>query len=270
MLYILYIIYGIIGGLAGYLFSSSITLLLLFNNIFNTEIVYDKNLLIFINLGIVLGFIIIYLKKFFNKIKILLKIKINNKDKKKKKKEKLKKNNKAILITNVIYFISFIILKKYTLRALNPKIIGLYFIISGILLFLIKKKNGSKEEKDMRFKTIIFIIIANIISNLFSFNNLIVTLFICLLSNFKLTVALKYSFCIYTTSLIGFIILNVNNLLTTFTLYYLPCYVIALLTAFITSIYYSKSFKERLAKKQFQYFIIVNLMLGIITLFYFR
>ena len=50
MLYILYIIYGIIGGLAGYLFLTNNTLLLLFNYIFNTENVYDKNLLIFINL----------------------------------------------------------------------------------------------------------------------------------------------------------------------------------------------------------------------------
>ena len=122
----------------------------------------------------------------------------------------------------------------------------------------------------MRFKTIALIILGNIISNFFSFNNLIVTFFICILSNFKLKVAFKYSLCIYVTSLVSFTFLNVNNLLATFTLFYLPYYLIALLTASITSIYYFKSFEEKLIKKQFRYFIVVNLVLGIFSLVYFR
>ena len=85
MLYILYIIYGIIGGFASYLFSNSNTLLLLFNYIFNTENIYDKNLLIFINLGIILGFCFIYIKNLLNKFKSLLKEKIKKQDKKKRK-----------------------------------------------------------------------------------------------------------------------------------------------------------------------------------------
>lgn len=270
MLYILYIIYGIIGGFASYLFSNSNTLLLLFNNIFNTEIIYDKNLLIFINLGIVLGFIIIYIKSYLNKVKELFKLKEKKKDKKKRKKEKVKENNKALLIVTIVHFIGFIILKKYTLKVLNSKIIGLYFIISGILLFLIRKKTGIKEEKDISFKNIILIIVGNIISNLFSFNNFIVTFFICLLSNFKINIALKYSLGIYLTSLLSFILLNLNNLITTFTLYYVLYYLIALLISSITIIYYFKNFKERLMNKQFLYFIITNLVLGVLLVLYFR
>lgn len=266
MLYILYVIYGIISSLSCYIFSSFNTIFLLFNYVFNTENIYDKNLLVFICIGISLGFIFLYIKLYIKKIISLFK----KKDKKNKIKEKRKNNHKYFIITIIIYLFSFILLRKFSLKIITPKIIGFNFIISALMLFIVRNKKGNKAEHDIKIINIIFISLGNIISILFNLNCLITTFFIFLLSNFKLNTTLKYSLGIYLTNLLGFILSNIFDLITTLQLYYLPYYLIACITTFISIIYFFNKFKEKLKNNQFKYFIILNLLLGIFTFIYFR
>lgn len=267
MLYFLYLIYGIIGGLASYIFSTSKILLLLFNYIFNTPFLYDKNLLIFINIGIILAMIIIYLKKYICNLKRLLKQK---KEKNKKAKANKKNSLKPLIILGFANLISCFILKKATLKLLKPIEISFFFIVSTLIVFLIRNKKGNKEENDIKIKNIVLLIILNVFSNIMGFNNYIITFGVLLLCNFKITVALKYSIIIYLTYLGSFIILNLPNFINSYNSYYFSYYLVAFCSSFFSSLWAFNKFKEKILKKDFLFFIIINFILGILTLIYFR
>lgn len=267
MLYFLYLIYGIIGGLASYIFSTSKILLLLFNYIFNTPFLYDKNLLIFVNIGIILAMIIIYLKKYICNLKRLLKQK---KEKNKKAKTNKKNSLKPLIILGFVNLISCFILKKATLKLLKPIEISFFFIVSTLIVFLIRNKKGNKEENDIKLKNIVLLIILNVFSNIMGFNNYIITFGVLLLCNFKITVALKYSIIIYLTYLGSFIILNLPNFINSYNSYYFSYYLVAFCSSFFSSLWAFNKFKEKILKKDFLFFIIINFILGILTLIYFR
>lgn len=158
MIFIYYILLGIVQGIVEALPISSSGHLLVFNNLLtnylgfkNVALANTELLAIITNFGSLIAVIILYRNKIISIIKDFFGY---FKTKSKKQEINYKYGWNIILATIPAGIIGLIISKLKIFDAINNniKIIGVTLIITGIFLFLIRKTNGKKTEKDMTLK----------------------------------------------------------------------------------------------------------------------
>ena len=158
MIFIYYILLGIIQGIVEALPISSSGHLLVFNNLLtnylgfkNVALANTELLAIITNFGSLIAVIILYRNKIISILKYFFGY---FKTKSKKQEINYKYGWNIILATIPAGIIGLIISKLKIFDAINNniKIIGVTLIITGIFLFLIRKTNGKKTEKDMTLK----------------------------------------------------------------------------------------------------------------------
>ena len=150
-----YIILGIIQGITEPLPISSSGHIFIFKQLFNTNMFNDLNFEIFVNFASFIAILIIFWKDvvklvngFFNYI--------FNKDREKYYNE-FKYSLMIIIGTIPVGILGVLFKDKIETTLSKTWIVGLMFIVTGILLLLVKNINGKKGDNDITYRDAIII-----------------------------------------------------------------------------------------------------------------
>ena len=266
-----YMILGIIQGITEPLPISSSGHLLLFKNLFNTNMFNDLNFEIVVNFASFLAILYIFRKDIIDLIKGFFGY-IFGKDEKKEKFKSAFKYAMLIVISTIPTGIIGILFKDKIENLLStPKIVGLAFLITALALFVIKNIKGSKEDKDITYKDAILIGLLQAVAIFPGISRSGTVLVGCLLRDFKRTTALKYTFILYfpvsiATFGLGAIDIIKDNQLGSVFVPYMAGFFCSLVVTYFAYLWLSKLVKDGKLWK----FSIYCLILGIFTLIYFR
>lgn len=265
-----YIIFGIIQGLTEPLPISSSGHLVLIKNIFNTNLFQDLNFEIVVNFGSFLAILII----FWNDIVKLIKSFFTYIFKKEKRKETHTdfKYCLLIIIGSIPVGIGGLLLKDSIEGLLNgPRFLGISFLITAIALFLVRKANGKKEDKDITYKDAMIIGLLQLVALLPGISRSGTVLVGCLLCGLSRNTSLKYTFMLYFPVSIASMGLGILDILETGNLMSLLIpYAVGLLASAIVT-YFSYQWLSNWVKKGSLWkFSIYCLCLSIFVFIYFR
>ncbi len=209
---IIYIILGIIQGFTEPLPISSSGHIFLFKNVFNTSMFNDLNFEIVANFGSFLAILFIFRKDVIELITAFFKYIF-----KKSEREKYKTKFKYclyIVVSTIPVGIAGIILKDVIETKLqNITFLGFAFLITALMLFLIRNKNGNKSDEDITLKDAIIIGLIQIITIMPGISRSGTVLVACLLCGMKRTTALKYTFILYFPISLATMLLGVSDLI---------------------------------------------------------
>lgn len=265
-----YILLGIIQGFTEPLPISSSGHLVLFKNIFNTNMLTDVNFEIVVNFGSFLAILLIFWKDIINLIKAFFRFIFD-----KKKRNIYQKDFKycmLIIIGSIPVGLTGVLLKdKIDALSGNMLVLGLAFLVTSILLFLVKNTKGKKEDHDITYKDAIIIGILQMVALTPGISRSGTVLVGCLLCGIGKKASLKYTFMLYfpvSVASMGLGLLdmmqdgNLTNLL-------LP-YFLGLLAAGVVTYFSYKWLSNLVQKGKLWKFSIYCFCLAIFVLFYFR
>ena len=259
-----YIILGIIQGLTEPLPISSSGHIYLIKQLFKVSI-NDLNFEIIVNAGSLIAIFIIY----FKDIKSLIINTINYL----KTKDKLYyidfKYSYCIAVGVLPVLIIGFLFKDIIENILTESIfiISISFIITSIFLYLIRNKNGYKNDYNLSWKESLFIGIIQIFALIPGISRSGSTLIAGISSNLDKETAFKYSFMLYIPISIGTTLLGIIDLIKTNNYLLLP-YTLGFIFSFIVSFFTLKWFKRFVQKGKLFYFSIYCLIIGILSLIF--
>ena len=266
-----YIILGIIQGITEPLPISSSGHLLVFRNLFNTNMFNDLNFEIVVNFASFLAILFIFRKDILKLLKGFFGYIFNNKEKKIKFKNDFKYCLLIIISTIPTGIIGLLFKDKIENALGTPKIVGLAFLITALALFLIKNIKGIKKDEDITYLDAILIGLMQAVAIFPGISRSGTVLVGCLLRNFKRDTALKYTFILYfpvsiATMGLGAIDILKNNNLGNILIPYLAGF-----TASLIVTYFAYQWLSKLVEKgKLWKFSIYCLLMGLFTLIYFR
>lgn len=267
---LIYIILGIIQGFTEPLPISSSGHLFLFKNIFNTNLFNDLNFEIVANFGSFLAILFIFRKDIIDLVTAFFGY-IFKKEKRKQYVFKFKYCLYIIVSTIPVGIVGFLFKNIIEEKLQNVTFLGFAFLITALMLFLIRNKNGNKEDKDITLKDAIIIGLIQMITIMPGISRSGTVLVACLLCGMKRNTALKYTFILYFPISIATMILGVSDLvkagnLTTLALPYL-C---GLLSALFVTYFTYRWLTDLVRKGKLWKFSIYCLCLAIFIFVYFR
>lgn len=260
MLLLEYIILGIIQGFTEPLPISSSGHLKVFKSIFSSEALNDLNFEIIANFGSLIAIIFLYRKeivKIINDFFMYIKTK--------EKKYKINYNYAWLIVIGTIPAgICGLILKDAIEQYFTTKIIGLMFIITALLLYLIKDKKGKKEKENLSVADAIKIGLFQCIALIPGISRSGATVVGGMQNNLTRKAALDYSFMLYIPVSLATMILGISDLIKIDNLntLVLPYFVSMVASAIVT--YFSAIiFIDLMKKNKLIYFSIYCLIFGI-------
>ena len=263
-----YIILGIIQGITEPLPISSSGHLYIFKSLFNADIFSDLNFEIFVNFASFIAIFII----FFEDIKKLLAGFFSYiKSRGKKCKDEFK-YCMMIIIGTIPVGIAGILFKDSLeeLLASKTSIIGLSFVITGILLLLVINSNGKKKDNDITVRDALIIGFIQAIALIPGISRSGATLVGCLLCKLSKDTSLKYSFMLYFPVSIASMILGVNDVLDTgIPTNLLMCYILGMIFSGIFTFISYKWLTNIVRNGKLWTFSIYLFIIGIFTFIYF-
>lgn len=267
---IIYIILGILQGFTEPLPISSSGHIFLFKNIFNTSMFNDLNFEIVANFGSFLAILFIFRKDVIDLVSSFFKF-IFDKENRDKYKVKFK-YCLYIIVSTIPVGIAGILLKDVIEEKLqNITFLGFAFLITALMLFLIRNRNGAKQDKDITLKDAIIIGIIQMITLMPGISRSGTVLVACLICGMKRTTALKYTFILYFPISVATMILGVSDLVQAGNLNELLIpYSLGLIASLIVT-YFTYNWLSDLVKKgKLWKFSIYCLCLAIFIFIYFR
>ena len=264
MLLIKYIFLGIVQGFTEPLPISSSGHLKIFRALFNSNILNDMNFEIIVNFGSLIVVLILYKNEIINIIKdFILYIKT--------KEKKYKTNYKyawLIIIGTIPACIFGLLIKDFIEDNFTIKIIGLMFIITSLLLYMIKDIKGTKEKKDITFIDALIIGLFQVLALIPGISRSGATIVGAMKRDLKRNVAFDYSFMLYIPISIATFLLSITDLINT-KIYLLILYFLSMIISSIVTYFSIKLFMDIMKKGKLIYFSIYCFILGIITYFIF-
>ncbi len=265
-----YIILGIIQGITEPLPISSSGHLLVFKNLFNTNMFNDLNFEIIVNFASFLAILYIFRKDIIKLFKGFFGY-IFDKQKSKQYFSDFKYCMLIIVSTIPTGIIGILFKDKIESALSTPKIVGFAFLITALALFLIRNIKGNKDDKDITYKDAILIGLLQAVAIFPGISRSGTVLVGCLLRNFKRETALKYTFILYfpvslATFGLGAIDILKDNQLSLVLMPYLAGFVCSLVVTYFAYKWLAKIVKNGKLWK----FSIYCLLMGIFTLIYFR
>ena len=270
MKYLIYILLGILQGFTEPLPISSSGHIFLFKNIFNTDMFNDLNFEIIANFGSFMAILFIFRKEIIELISSFFSYIFNAKTRDKSK------NNfwyciYIIISTIPVGIIGFLLKDVIEDKLQNLIFLGFAFLFTAIMLFIVRKKEGIKEDKDITIKDAIIIGFLQILTLMPGVSRSGTVLVACLLCNFKRTTALKYTFILYFPISLATMILGVKDLIGSGNLNTLLVpYLLGMIAALIVT-YFTYRWMSQLVKKgKLWKFSIYCFLLAIFIFIYFR
>ena len=268
MQFIKYIILGIIQGITEPLPISSSGHLLIFRELFNTNMFNDFNYEIIVNFGSFMAIFMI----FWQDIKKILKGTLNY----------LLKRNRNLYKDDFKYFINIIIssipvgiigliLKSKIEKFSKINMVGISLLITALVLLLVKKTNGLKKDNEITKKNAFIIGIFQMFALIPGLSRSGMTLAGCLLNNLDRDTSLKYTFMLYfPVSLASFFLSLIDLTKSGLEETLIAPYLSGLLASFIVT-YFTFNWLSKLVKNNSLWkFSIYCIILGLFTLVYFR
>jgi len=261
-----YVILGIIQGITEPLPISSSGHLIIFRELFNTNMFNDLNFEVIVNFGSFLAILIIFWKDIVRLVKGFFKYIFGDK----KYIEEFKYSMLIVLGSVPVGIVGFLFndaIEKFS----RVRVVGIALFITAVALFLVKDIKGEKDDKDLTVKDAIIIGLFQMCALLPGLSRSGMTLVGCLLCKLKKDAALKYTFMLYfPVSVASFGLSSIKVMKAGIDNTLLLSYALGLIAAFIftyiTYNYFSKLVKEGKLWKFSIYCIIV----AIFTLIYFR
>ena len=255
-----YLILGVIQGFTEPLPISSSGHLRIFKSIFNSEILSDMNFEIIVNFGSLIAILFLYRKEIFNIIKdFFLYLKTKN-----KKYEFNYKYVFLIILGTIPAAISGLFIKDIIEKYFTTKLVGLMFIITALLLFMVKDIRGNKNTYDMTWKDALKIGIFQILALFPGISRSGATVVGGMESNLTRETSLNYSFMLYIPISLASIILGIKDLISSSSNLLLP-YMISMIVSCISTYFSAKLFINIFKKGKLIYFSIYCFILGLLT-----
>lgn len=258
-----YILLGIIQGYLEPLPVSSSGHIFILKRLLNTSIINDLNLEIILNAGSLLAILLIYRKEIINLIISSYKYIF--------KKDDTYKKDYLYLIKIIIGIIpigltGFLFKDLIELKLNNIKIIGISFIITSILLYIIHNKNGYKNKYDITLKDSLIIGLVTILALIPGISRSGITFVVCILCGLERKATLNYSFMMYIIISIGTTIIGINSINTSL----IVPYIIGFIFSFITSLYTLKWFINLVNNNNLKKFSLYCLIIGILVILFMK
>lgn len=275
MIFIYYILLGIVQGVVEALPVSSSGHLLVFNDLltnylgFKSVALSNTELLAIItNFGSLVAVVILYWDKIISILKDFFGY---FKTKSKKQEVNYRYGWYIILATIPAGIIGFIISKLNVFDAIsnNIKIIGITLIITGIFLFLIRKANGKKTEKDMTLKDAMSVGLFQVLGLLPGISRSGSTIVGGLYKGLDRQTAFDFSFMLYipiscATTLLGLKDLFGSNLTSNEIMFFMMSAVVAGVCTYFSV----KWFREVIKKGKLIYFSIYCFIAGLLIILF--
>lgn len=208
------IILGIIQGFTEPLPISSSGHIMLFKNVFNTDM-FNGNLTfeIISNFGSFLAILFIFRHEIENLLRGFFTYTFI-----KKRRNEVKKIFEyciKIIISTIPVGITGFLFKDIIEEKLGSlTILGFAFILTSIMIFIVRKIKGDKDSYDITYKDAIIIGLFQAITIIPGISRSGTVLVACLLCNLKREAALKYTFLLYFPISVGTMILGIEDLLS--------------------------------------------------------
>lgn len=208
-----YIILGIIQGLTEPLPISSSGHIFLFKNLFNTNLFNSLNFEIVANFGSFIAILIIFWPEIIKLVKSFFTYLF----KKEKRKTTLNQFKYClyIVISTIPVGIVGLIFKEKLENLYSLKGLAFAFLITALMLYIVRNIKGNKTDNDITFKDAIIIGLFQAVTIVPGISRSGTVLVACLLCKLTKDAALKYTFILYFPVSIATMILGVKDLIAT-------------------------------------------------------
>lgn len=267
--YIIYTLLGILQGLTEPIPVSSSGHLFLFKNIFNTNVFDSLNFEIIANFGSFIAIFII----FYKDIKDLVIAFFSYLFKKETREENKTKFKYCwyIVLSTLPVVISGLLFKDFLENDLmSLKFLSMLFIVTSIMLFVVRKIDGNKKDQDITLMDAILIGLFQCVAILPGISRSGSVLVACLLCKLNKETALKYTFLLYFPVSVGSMILGTSDLLSSNETSMIGPYLLGTVAAGIVTFFSYKWLSEIVKKGKLIYFSIYCMLLSIFIMIYFR
>lgn len=263
-----YILFGILQGLTEPLPISSSGHLVLARYLFNTNAFDDLTFEIVLNFASFLAIFFIFRKDIVKLIKSFFLYIINKEKRRVKEVREDFKYALLILIGSVPAGILGVLFKDFIEEKLgNIKILGIAFIITAIILFLVRKLNGNKKDKDITYIDALIIGLFQAAALMPGISRSGAVLVGCLLMKLSRDSALKYAFMLYLPVSVGSFVLSIKDLFGIDTNLVIP-YIFGFIASGIMTYFASLWFFDKVKKGELAKFSIYLIILGLIVLIF--
>ena len=265
-----YIILGIIQGLTEPLPISSSGHLVLFKNLFNANMLNDVNFEIVVNFGSFLAILFIFRKDVLRLIQGFFGYIFDKKNRKKFAQDF--KYCLLIIMGSIPVGIAGLLFKdKIDSWSGNMTLLGCAFLITSLMLFLVRKANGKKKDYDITVKDAIIIGLLQMVALTPGISRSGTVLVGCLLCGISRESSLRYTFMLYfpvsvASMGLGVVDLfqdgNLSNLLLPYTL--------GMIAACIVTYFSYRCLSSLVKRGKLWKFSVYCFILAIFVLIYFR
>lgn len=265
-----YIIIAIIQGITEPLPISSSGHMYLFKSILNTNMFNDLNYEIICNFGSFIAIFIIFRKDIFKLINDFFTFIF-----KPNKRKNVKKSFWYciyLIISTIPVTITGLLLKDYVENKINQiYFLGFAFLITALVLYLVRNIKGNKEDLDITLKDAILIGLFQAITIFPGISRSGTVLVACLICKLSRNAALKYTFILYFPVSVGSMILGVSDLINSPNLnsLLLP-YAIGMTISGIITFFSYEWLSNWVKKGKLAYFSVYCLLLAAFIFIYFR
>ena len=264
MEFIKYIILGIIQGVTEPLPISSSGHMLIFRELFNTNMFNDLNFEIFANFGSFIAILIIFWKDIVKLVSGFFKYLFGKKEDKKKYLNDFK-YCLLIVIGSIPVGLIGLLFKDAIESFANVIEVGIALLFTALALFIVRNSKGTKKDNDITYKDAIIIGLFQMVALIPGLSRSGMTLVGCLLCKLSRESSLKYTFLLYfpvSVATFGLSLLDVleTGLSSTLMFNYLGGMVAAFLGTYLTYNWLSNIVKKGALWKFSIYCIIVGLL----------
>ncbi len=266
--YIKYIILGIIQGITEPLPISSSGHIFLFKNLLNTEVFNTLNFEIISNFGSFIAILFIFRKDILELIKNFFNY-LFGKKKSNQDKDGFMYIIKLIISTIPVGITGILFNDYLESHYTSLKFLAMSFLLTALMLFLVKNIKGTKKSQDITFKDAVIIGLFQAITIIPGISRSGTVLVACLICKLERSDALKYTFMMYFPVSVGTMLLKVPDLISTEVSLLLP-YLCGMLASLIVTYFSYKWLSELVKKGDLWKFSIYCIFLAIFIFIYFR
>lgn len=262
-----YIFFGLLQGFTEPLPISSSGHLYLARYLFNTDAFSDLNFEIVLNFASFIAIFYIFRKDIISLIKSFFTY-IFNKEKRNNKKIKEEfKYALLVIVGSIPAGIVGVLFKDQIEALISPKLLGVSFLITALLLYFVRSKEGTKKDNEITYMDALIVGLFEMAALMPGISRSGACIVGALLVKMKRDTALKYAFMLYLPVSIGSFIFSVSDLATLESNLILP-YVLGFIASMVMTYFASLWFFDIVKKGKLAKFSIYLVILGILVLLF--